>query len=1225
VGSSDGSARRLGDFVLEDEVGRGGMGIVYRARQVSMGGRVVALKVLPSLIGVDRSSVVRFRREAEAAGRLAHPGIVPVYAVGEQDGVHFFAMEFVEGPSLEALLDAVAERTPERLLGSIQEESGFDQVFPRLVDSGARSSLSGGARYARSCARIAAEVAAALTVAHRSGVIHRDLKPSNVLLRASGQPVLVDFGLARDETMLGLTQSGDAIGTPSYMAPEQACGQRQCDGRTDVYGLGATLYQMLTLRPPFSGAHPGEIMRRIVEDEVVPVRSVNPRVPEDLARIVSCCLQKDLEARYASIEALELDLRNFLDGRPVIARNPGPVSRLLRAVARQSRSVAAGAAVLLATSLAFVGAGVVSARADREAGLEALEHAGRLLRDGDYEKAEGAFGRAHALLGADAVLDARRRHFRDEPLRLEGAGRPEELRQYLGLDWSQPLRGEGWWGDLLDRVEGRGRLQFDGLPDAAEVELRRVGDDGRIEDQRRAWEPELALPLGRWLVEVRAAGRAPVVLCAVVERDRDTALTPLLLSDRQVAAGEVLVVDPATGGGSLVRRDETSAGEFAAGVASIAHLELRRELLAERSAAADPAAPAIGLSWRTARAFAVAIEAHVPSYAEYLRAATGGIEGLPHPFGPDFDWTQVLASPTGEFAAPGPVGRAQRTATSPLGVRDLVGNAADLVAPEPGGLPSAVGGSFRDDDPRRLRVDSRDLLDSGVPAAVVGLRTARFVPPPDDPLARQALDELLGQMREELERATIHEWHLRRDGTIDWQLSLTTPSQQASTDRGFRLPLATPGFRLGPVEIGDAHDRNIRAAVVRDEVDYRELDLELPLRRGAPVRLRARARLEPRQALFAHGAHHALRLPLKAAAGVRALQVLRLPAGTRVDAVEPAPAHRFHVDGAPVLAWEVRADSAVRNAEVLFRIDGSLATPWPAFGEGERAFAALAAGLAAADPAERRDALDRLLAPDFALAPHGLGRDALLGAAPAAERFVPRAVEDVTAVARTVSVFARVDWVGPAGRTVRDWPVHALFERDGGRLRAVALGPRIDVDGGSLAGGRYRHADLGLALAIPEHLQAQREAAGPWELQLHLHEARPEDGAAWVDIRGFRAPRQPEIGAVEALDRLTAGAAMFAEAGQVAVERAEWDSPRPDLRSRCFRGLRFAGAGERLETWHLVERGYRWFLARVVVVGDPAGLAAELERAESRLLGPILAGLEVAAGAEGPETGSGPR
>src|SRR5690606_9824466 len=198
---------------------------VYRARQTSMG-RLVALKVLPGFVGLDPDSVARFRREAEAAGRLSHPGIVPIFHVGEDQGIHFYAMELVEGPSLESLLDSLDGRVPERLLASLFEETALVEACPGLREPLAQHSLSGGARYARSCAAIAADVAAALEVAHRGGVVHRDLKPSNILIHRSGRPVLADFGLARDEQTVGLTQSGDALGTPSYMAPEQACGSK---------------------------------------------------------------------------------------------------------------------------------------------------------------------------------------------------------------------------------------------------------------------------------------------------------------------------------------------------------------------------------------------------------------------------------------------------------------------------------------------------------------------------------------------------------------------------------------------------------------------------------------------------------------------------------------------------------------------------------------------------------------------------------------------------------------------------------------------------------------------------------------------------------------------------------------------------------------------------------------------------------------------------------------
>ena len=328
---------QLGEFEVVEEIGRGGMGVVYKARQPSEG-RYVALKVLPSFAGLDPATVERFQREAEATSQLAHPGILPVYAVGEADGTHYFAMELVEGPSLAELIAQLRGRVPGRMLRSLAEETGIDETFPAMRDFGDPSATE--TRYAQSCAALIADIAGALTVAHDNRIIHRDVKPNNLMIRGDGRPVILDFGLARDERSLG---SGPAaVGTPLYMAPEQAAGRRDVDARADIYGLGVTLYELLTLRVPFEGTHTADTIRMIVEDEPAPVRSLNPRVSEDLENIVLACLAKHPDARYASAEQLEIDLRAYLSGREVEARTPTRKERAAQFLKRNRQAAVVG-------------------------------------------------------------------------------------------------------------------------------------------------------------------------------------------------------------------------------------------------------------------------------------------------------------------------------------------------------------------------------------------------------------------------------------------------------------------------------------------------------------------------------------------------------------------------------------------------------------------------------------------------------------------------------------------------------------------------------------------------------------------------------------------------------------------------------------------------------------------------------------------------------------------
>ncbi len=298
------ASRNFGDYELLSEIGRGGMGVVYRARQVSLG-RIVALKVLLRGEHASSGDVARFVHEAAAAAALDHPHITPVYEVGEHEGQPYFSMKYVEGTTLSR----------------------------RLLD---------GPIAPREAAALLAPVCRAVAVAHAGGILHRDLKPSNILIDRDGQPLITDFGLAKrtsagsdsDGGMPSLTQTGAILGTPSYMAPEQAAGRRGAVGpTTDVYSLGAILYQMLTGRPPFQAATPFETVMLVLEQDPLPPRLLNPLADPDLEMIALKCLQKPQELRYQSASDLADDLDAYLANEPISARLTnlsGIISRMLR-------------------------------------------------------------------------------------------------------------------------------------------------------------------------------------------------------------------------------------------------------------------------------------------------------------------------------------------------------------------------------------------------------------------------------------------------------------------------------------------------------------------------------------------------------------------------------------------------------------------------------------------------------------------------------------------------------------------------------------------------------------------------------------------------------------------------------------------------------------------------------------------------------------------------------
>ncbi len=306
------------DYELIEEIASGGMGIVYKARQVKLN-RLVALKMIKAGQLADDHDVRRFYTEAEAAARLDHPGIVPIYEVGNHQGRHFYSMAFVEGESLE-------------------------------------KRISGTPLPAREAADLLKRIAEAIAYAHSQGVIHRDLKPANVLLDEAGQPKVADFGLAKNlQAESDLTHTGMVMGTPSYMPPEQAQGDPARIGpRSDIYSLGAILYCMLTGRPPFKAATPLDTLRLLLEHEPIAPRQLTPQTPQDLETICLKCLSKDPGGRYATADELAEELGRYLRGEPIHARPIGPFARAWR-WCRRNRAVASLAGAVMVVLLAGIG------------------------------------------------------------------------------------------------------------------------------------------------------------------------------------------------------------------------------------------------------------------------------------------------------------------------------------------------------------------------------------------------------------------------------------------------------------------------------------------------------------------------------------------------------------------------------------------------------------------------------------------------------------------------------------------------------------------------------------------------------------------------------------------------------------------------------------------------------------------------------------------------------
>jgi serine/threonine protein kinase/uncharacterized protein HemY len=473
----------LGDFRIVREVGRGGMGIVYEAEQISLRRRV-ALKVLPFAATLDPRQLARFKNETYAAASLQHTNIVPVHFVGCERGVHYYAMQFIDGRPLSAVLHDLRQASEAKGAATPAPEPG-DAVTvphrpgakPRAADTAPLAALTTerGARgeaYFRAVARLGEQAALALQHAHDMGVLHRDVKPGNLLVDAAGKLWVTDFGLAKLEASAGMTVSGDLVGTLRYMSPEQALGKPGLvDHRTDVYSLGATLYELLALEPAVGGGKDREaVLREIALDEPKPPRRVNKAIPAELETIVLKALEKNAADRYPTAQALADDLRRYLANEPIRARRPSLVQRA-RKVARRHPGVTVTAAVALVVGLLLGIVGLaVNNRMVRQEKLRTQDALNQAEQEKAIAQAVRAFLRDKLLQAAPrAQADALRR-----------SGKPGELKPNLTI------------GELLDRAAAElapDRIdgQFPGQPLVQAEILKTVGEAyGGIGDYGKA-------------------------------------------------------------------------------------------------------------------------------------------------------------------------------------------------------------------------------------------------------------------------------------------------------------------------------------------------------------------------------------------------------------------------------------------------------------------------------------------------------------------------------------------------------------------------------------------------------------------------------------------------------------------------------------------------------------------------------------------------------------------
>ncbi len=691
------SLESIGPYEVITEISRGGMGIVYKARDTSLK-KTVAIKVLIRGGNASEEERKRFRREAEAAAKLQHSNIVPIHSVGVCEGLHYFVMDFIEGEQL----DALATR------GSVSPRQALD-YGEQLAD--------------------------ALAYAHAAGVIHRDIKPANVIIDRYGRPQLMDFGLAKemdagDRTQL--TQVGTTMGTPTYMPPEQAEGDLEgIDTQSDVYSLGALLYEMLTGRPPFEGPTTMAILMKVLEEEPRRPRRINPRIHPDIETICLKAMAKEKRERYKSAEALREDIRRFKAGEAISATQPG-AGRMFRRWVRRHRELVA---TLLVAVLALGGWGGYRAWQDRQERLltEALKrgHITDMLRDAagcladpspgedQLERAASSYRRVLDLdPGGAAEKDARHGLRRIEEIRRE-----RRIRFFLDRGHKY-IRGQNYEAaaDMFTVVlreydpqsreaekglrvaRGTGTLRVSSDPPGAQVFLA-SGDAfpepprssppaklGKLLEQTTPFKDPVDVPMGLHRVTLVMKGHGRQSLPVMVGRNRDVVLgkVKLIRADavggREAAANLVLVP-----GGKVVLED---GNEEVVKPFYMDRYEYPNLLGARPVCGKTRAEDKQDWSWRTAQALAQAAGKKLPTRAQWMLAAAGS-EELRFPYGNDFNGERAAVNLT---VKEGPLPAGSKPGDrSPFGIYDMSGNASEWVR-IPGRDDRGHAGNDPDDD-----------------------------------------------------------------------------------------------------------------------------------------------------------------------------------------------------------------------------------------------------------------------------------------------------------------------------------------------------------------------------------------------------------------------------------------------------------------------------------------------------------------------------------------------
>ena len=404
----------LGDYQLIREVGRGGMGVVYEAMQLSLG-RSVAVKVLPMASAMDQRHLQRFHNEAQAAAQLHHTNIVPVYAVGHERSIHFYAMQLIDGQSVADLIKqmrggvgspAPMNSTTQSLPGSSQlvspaKPNRVAALLPQTTELTIQRGANKRAGYYRTVAKLGAQAADALEYAHGLGVVHRDIKPANLLIDSRGNLWITDFGLAQFYGDSGLTMAGDMLGTVRYMSPEQAGGPGVVlDQRTDIYSLGITLYELLTLEKALPGETRQELLKQLSEDDPRPPRSIDKLIPIELQTILAKATAKEPRDRYETARELADDLERFLRDEPIRARPPSAWDKAVKWT-RRHRSVAVLMMLLLVvvTVGSLISTAMIASEQTKTADALKLEQSQRFEAARAQRLAERRFRQALGAVG----------------------------------------------------------------------------------------------------------------------------------------------------------------------------------------------------------------------------------------------------------------------------------------------------------------------------------------------------------------------------------------------------------------------------------------------------------------------------------------------------------------------------------------------------------------------------------------------------------------------------------------------------------------------------------------------------------------------------------------------------------------------------------------------------------------------------------------------------------